>query len=356
MNPVGQVWSQLQQADLVLGEQPETSEIESPWYVKVLLGFSGWLASIFMLGFVGIGFDFIADSSAVMIVIGALMILGSYWLLQRPKNEFVEHLTLAFSLAGQLLVVFAVFDFVNDKDDIAWFLIALIEIPLALMMPNQLHRFFSSFAAVFCLTLALAPHGFSYILSGMVMLLSTWLWMNEFQYPKQIKKMRAIGYGLIFALIQLKGSFLFLGTTDSLRLFRTHSEIWAQPWVGEVISGIAMLYVVGQILRHNNYKISDRLSALALLSSSLLIVLSFEAQGITTGIMILLIGFAASNRVLQGLGIISLLFYTSSYYYMLQNSLFDKALTLLVIGVFLLLSRWILLSMYPNHRESPDEQ
>ncbi len=39
------VWGQLRDAGLVTGECPPRTESPSPWYVRVMLGFSGWIAA-----------------------------------------------------------------------------------------------------------------------------------------------------------------------------------------------------------------------------------------------------------------------------------------------------------------------
>ncbi len=49
------LWGSLLKAGLVEGQPPATDTIESPWYVKAILAFSGWLAAIFLLGFRGCG-------------------------------------------------------------------------------------------------------------------------------------------------------------------------------------------------------------------------------------------------------------------------------------------------------------
>ena len=83
----------------------------------------------------------------------------------------------------------------------------------------------------------------------------------------------------------------------------------------------------------------------------MLCLVSLEARGITVGLMILLLGFANSNRVLMGLGIIGLLFYISTYYYLLDTTLLNKSLSLLVIGAVLLAWRWSLLRFIPITQE-----
>lgn len=347
-----QMWTTLLQAGLVQGTAPETGKLESPWYVKALLAFSGWLAALFLLGFIGAGLYFIIQNSGASFITGSVMIGGAFAILRMPKNEFFEHLALAMSLAGQVLVMSAIFDITKRNDEMAWVLVALLQVSLAVVMPNFVHRVLSSFIAAFAFSMALASMGAPYVFSGVVMFLAAWLWLNEFRYPQHMRKIRAIGYGLVLSLIQLKGTSLFgLGIMGWI-FGRNQSESWVQPWMGEVLAGAVALYVVWQLLQRWGQAISGRLAITALLGTLLLCAVSMEARGITVGMVIMLLGFAGGNRVLLGLGIVSLLFYLSSYYYLLDATLLVKAQTLLIVGLVLLAVRWLMLRIMPGGKEA----
>jgi len=347
-----QMWATLLQAGLTEGAAPETGKLESPWYVKVLLAFSGWLAALFLLGFIGMGFEFVFKNSTAAFIIGGIMIGGAFAILRIPKNEFVEHLALAVSLAGQALVVFAIFDISNRNEKIAWLLVALLQVTLTIVMPNFVHRVFSSFVAAFAFNMALTFWGWPYVVSGVVMLLAASCWLNEFRYPHQMRKIRAIGYGLVLALIQLKGTALFGYRTMGWRFAQNQPELWAKPWIGEVLTGAVTLYVVWHLLQRYGQSISEGISITALLGTFLLCAVSMEVQGITVGMVIMLLGFAGANRVLLGLGIVSLLFYISSYYYLLDTTLLAKSQTLLIVGLVLLSLRWLMLNIIPVKKEA----
>ena len=44
------VWMKLLHAGIVQGTAPRADKLESPWYVKLLLAVSGWIASLFLIG------------------------------------------------------------------------------------------------------------------------------------------------------------------------------------------------------------------------------------------------------------------------------------------------------------------
>jgi hypothetical protein len=286
---IEQIWATLLKVGAVQGTAPaETGTPASPWYLKVLSAFFGWLAALFLLGFIGMGFRFVFRSGSAALILGGMMIGGAFAILRIPKNEFVEHLGLAASLAGQALVVFAIFDMSNYNENIAWLLVALLEIPLAVIMPNFVHRVFSSFFAAFAFSMALTSMGWPYIVSGVVMLLAALCWLNEFSYPQHMKKIRAIGYGLVLALNQLKGTALF-GFSAMVWGFSPHpSASWIKPWIGEGLIGAVALFVVWHLLRRYHQVISDRLSITALLGTLLLCAVSIKAQGVTVGVVIIL--------------------------------------------------------------------
>jgi uncharacterized membrane protein len=347
-----QVWETLRQAGLTEGAAPETGKLESPWYVKILLAFSGWLAAVFLLGFIGMGLGFVFESSGAAMIIGGMMIGGAFALLRISKNEFVEHLALAVSLAGQVLVVFALFDISSSDQEIAWLLLALLQLSLAVVMPNFVHRVFSSFVAAIAFTICLTYWGGYYVVGGMVMFLAALCWLHEFRYPRQMKRIQAIGYGLVLALILLKGTALFGYRTIGWLFSRDQPELWAGPWIGELLTGVVAIYVVWHLLQRYGQRISERITITALSGTILLCGVSMEVQGITVGMVIVLLGFAGANRVLVGLGVLSLLFYISFYYYLLDTTLLAKSQTLLIVGLVLLLLRWLMLTFIPANQEA----
>jgi len=66
MNPASaqQLWAKLASAGLTVGNMPEAEETDTPWYVRVMLGIAGFIAAVFLLGFVGVGFAFVLESKA----------------------------------------------------------------------------------------------------------------------------------------------------------------------------------------------------------------------------------------------------------------------------------------------------
>jgi len=345
-----QLWSTLSTAGLVDGLAPEPCELESPWYVKVLMAFFGWLAAVFLLGFVGIVMASILENSFASILVGGFMIGAAFTLLRAPKSAFLEHFSLAISLAGQILVIWGMFEASNTESTILWLAVMVFQSVLAVFMPGVVHRVFSSFAACIALSIALRLVGAPYLASGIILLGAALLWLNEFRHPRYMLQMRSLGIGLVLAVIKIKGTLLFSSSSIFWLGYRHHTELLIGPWVGELLTGFVFLFVVWQLLHRFNNQLSTKLRVTALLSAIIIAAVSFESPGITIGIVILLLGFAGSHRVLIGLGIAALLFYISAYYYLLDTTLLMKALTLMVLALVLLSGRWLMRHFLP-----PDE-
>ncbi len=339
MSNVTQTWQVLREKGLTSNDKPVAQNVDSPWYIKTLLAFSGWLASIFILIFIGSIFYSLLENTVVCFAVGALMVVAAFFILNTQKTDFIEHLGLSVSLAGQMLIIYTFYEGMSLSFTVASVLSALLHITLAVVIPNFVHRVFSAFFASFCLSLAFGREGLPYLLDSLLMFACAWIWLNEFVYPKQHKRLAPIGYGLVLSLMQLKGTVLF--TPGALLWSSKHdaSVSWAQPWVGEMLCAAVMMYVVFTLLKKNSVPLKSPLALTVLVSALLLSAISMEANGITVGIMVLLLGFFGSNSVLIGVGIASLLFYTSAYYYLLDSTLLAKSATLFVIGALLLIAR-----------------
>jgi len=345
------LWSKLAMAGIVVGDQPEQASLESPWYVKLLMAFFGWLAAVFLIGFIGAGLAFVIDSTPASLIAGAAMIVGAFFILRSRKKEFFEHFALAISLAGQVLLLWSL----NDNNAFGstqfWVIAALLQMLLALVIPDFVHRVFSAFSASVALHLAFASQTMHFLIPGILLFGCVWLWLSEYRFPAHIQRIQAIGYGLVLALIPFKGSLLFPYGNLFWYEFQGRSTISLPWWLGELVLSLALVFLVWQLSIRYRELMSQKMLVAVSLATIILVALSFEVPGISMAIAILLLGFAGSNPVLQGLGIVSLLFNASAYYYLLETTLLFKAWILLSLGLVLLVSRWLISRVFPENKE-----
>ncbi len=352
-----QMWMDLLRAGVVQGTAPQPGKLESPWYVKILLAVSGWIASLFLLGFLAMACMAIVDDSTFAFSIGGIMLLVAFVILRSQKNEFVEHLSLAVSLAGQALVVYGILGHSGEFESGHWLWVLLLQVILVIFMPNFIHRIFSTFVAGLAFFMALFYSGWSFGACGVLMVGVAWCWLNEFCYLKQMRIIQAVGYGLVLALIFLKGvelsGYKIIGWIGWFGYYR--SETLGKPWISELLTGVAVVYVVWDILQRYRQPLFQPLTIIAILGTVVVCALSFEVHGLTVGMMLIVLGFVGTNRLLLGLGIASLVSFISFYYYLLDSTLLAKSGSLCATGISLLVLRWCMLRVLATKKEATHE-
>jgi hypothetical protein len=257
--------------------------------------------------------------------------------LRSPKSEFFEHLGLAVSLNGQVLLIWLFSEYFSHTDWLLWLLSAVLQLLLAWLMPSYLHRVFSAFLAAYALSVTMALLAIPALFSSVLMLACAWLWLHEFKLKQHYSKFNAIAYGLTLALVLVKSA----DTLDWLWFaqdINNHSSYFAwSDYLDEGLNCLILLYAVWQLLKRYQVPLSSSSAKITLLGVLLIGLSSMQAPGITVAMLIMLLGFAASHRVLLGLGLISALFYIGKYYYSLEITLTQKSLSLLLLGLTLLL-------------------
>jgi hypothetical protein len=350
-NAIEQLWAQLSNQGLVEGECPQAQVVDSPWYVKVLLGFTGWLASLFFLAFLGGAFVFVFESEGAALVLGVLFIGGSYAGLRAPKNEFLEHAALCLSFSGQFLLLWALGEIFTGSVALS-FLFLVVQMMLAFLMPNDIHRVLSSLFAVFGFFAVLIVLGLPYLLSGIMSVVIIWIWLHEFDHLRHMRRLRSIGYGLVlgFLLLQIFHQARAISWIYDLVAAGTNPNP-NYLWFAQILPVLSLIYLAWHLVKRYAYPWNHPLSVAVISLCLLLAMLSFNSSAIVYGLVVLLLGFANSNRVLMGLGILSSLTLASWYYYQLSETLLVKSGYLMVLGISLLILRFLLNGYVVRHQE-----
>jgi len=339
MNESSSLSERLSSAGVRLTPTEHDRGLESPWFVKTLLALAGWVAAVLILGFIAIGFSSLVDKSPALMALGILMIAGAYAMLRLTTNDFVEHLALAASLAGQLLVAWSISGLLDRFDAGFWWSLVVLQGLLVAIMPNFVHRVFSSFSATLALSLALNDSGAPFLAGALALAALTWLWLHEFRYPDKLRLVQALGYGLALGLMAIQYLSRF---GHSWLGWRAETGAWTQPWMGELLGAAALGYLLWHLFQRAERRAGPFVQFAAYGGAGLLALASLQAYGLAQGAVVLVLGFAIGNRLLMGLGVVTLLFSISSYYYLLDVTLLTKAQTLLILGILLLSARWLM--------------
>lgn len=343
------LWAMLVTQGLASGEQPPRSEHRSPWYVRVMLGIAGWIGALFLLSFVGVMFVFVMQHALAAIAVGALACAGASVIFRsRPKGDFAAQFGLAISIVGQLLIAYGLAKWFDTKLWPVALVMAAVQAVLFIVIPNFVHRVWVAWTGVFAVALALGDVGWHALALPMATVAFAWVWVREFDFGARAEILRAGGYGLALACMQL--TFMH-GDQFWSWLHKEDGTKFAGDfvaWLGVVLSAAALLWTVVLLLKREGVPLDSHVSRIALAGAAILSLACIKAPGVGPAAAILIVGYANGNRVLAGLGILALLGYLSQYYYALHATLLEKSIILACTGFALLLIRLLLHRWWPQ--------
>ena len=156
--------------------------------------------------------------------------------------------------------------------------------------------------------------------------------------------MSAMGYASAYVLLSISVYFIAAEYGNSLN---NYGESFSYNYyLAQGLLTLASLYAAYLILKR--YQVKLRSTAGLLISAAIVLlgIMSIYVSGLLATSLIIIIATANSQRVLLGLGVIASVGYIFWYYYQLDTSLLVKSASMLVIGIALLLLRWLLIKGY----------
>ena len=340
------LWAQLKDYDIVSGERPGLLHDSAPWYIKIILGFSGWFAAAFLIAFIGSLFSWLVNSAGASFLLGCGVLGIAIFTLHKHHNDFTEHLGIAFSLAGQALILWGVVSAFGESIRLCALIMLSVEIFLVLTVNNFIHRIFSSFAACSAFYIMTNFGDFESLFRGTLIdtlsitafaLLSAWLWLNEFKFIYTSIGTRAVAWGVTIALVVFESAAILQHTHRTLN--SSHNTVFSDfTWITEGTLVGVLIWVTYRVLL-GFPRISGAFKSAIYFGLLGFGVLATQAPGIIIGLILILLGFHQQHRVLQGIGLLSLIIYLSRYYYLLEHTLAFKSAILALTGIVLLIIR-----------------
>ncbi|MEJ2453697.1 MAG: DUF4401 domain-containing protein, partial [Candidatus Thiodiazotropha sp.] len=273
-----------------------------PWYVRAMVGFGAWLASLMLIGFVT-SLSMIAGGGYG--IIGALLITGATLIRQRADGDFLTQCAMAASLAGQALLAYAVADSLGYDETEAFLGVALMmSVTLFFIYPDSVHRVLMLLLAAGELTgllyhweaNALVPL-IGPLLAGALILLMERL--PTLAGSRHARLIQPLASGLMLGAFGL----LLLSTVYLLPELGAEFVFYPRPWISSLLLGAALLYL-GNRLWPELADPADARSRRLFLALLLLIAASaWYAPGLNLGLIVLLLGARSGRRSFIGAGI-----------------------------------------------------
>jgi hypothetical protein len=342
-----QLWKRLQEAGLVTGELSHGSG--SPWYIRTMMGCAGWIGAFFLLAFIGTAFVTVMQDAAAA-TFASLLCCGAAYAVFRaaPRNDFSQQFGLAMGVTGQILAGVAVYKDFSFNDPTGHFLFLCVELALTICMPNFSHRVFTTLGAATALFFGLFQAGLQGVALPLVAAGCAGVWRCEIRLSERVAIWRPVGYGLALGMIQIAAMERFSGIGGFLA--SQHEAGWLRqhgPMVGTLLTAVVFIAVVADILKEMEQNLDSTEGKAAILCALLLMALTIPAHGLAAALLLVVLGFAAANRVLGGLGLLALVSFLAHYYYSMHETLLFKSAILLATGATLLAARYLIGRLFP---------
>ena len=339
------------------------SEARSPWFISLFFGMSGILASLFFIGFLTLLLDntgLLDSTLAVFIIGGILSVIGGFLFYNARirHSPFWNSLAFAITLAGQGYIAYALLAS-EIAEPLNIMLLLLVQLLMTVAIPNFIYRLLSATLALNCLFYLLNYYHLSEISLGLLALITSVTHLQRYTLAafiptkwrmNALEIMSAIGYASAYVLLSVSVYFIAAEYGNSFANFNSldsYGEAFSYNYyLAQGLLTLASLYAAYLILKRYHIKL---LSAAGLLISAAIVLLgimSIYVSGLLATSLIIIIATANSQRVLLGLGVIASVGYIFWYYYQLDTSLLVKSVSLFVIGIALLLLRWLLIKSY----------
>ena len=346
------------QSDLALSAHKiEAKADDTPWFLQLFLGFSGLVSGLLLIGFFFLLMSSILDDASAQFIISIILIGASFGLFKisrSGRNTFLSSLAFALSIAGQGFLCAALFSFDLELPLGVW-LFLLVQAALIIAMPNFVHRLLSSFIALGCLIYLLSFYNAAEVSAALLALITSAIGLNHYTILRSTPTLwrasvseicRATSYAS--ALMLLTVSVYIIAAEYGRHIINQHTLFNYHYPLAQGLLILASVYATHLILRRYRTKLLSSTGLMTIFAISVLGMVSVYVSGLLATSLVIVIAMANSQRVLMGLGILALVSYVCWYYYQLDTSLLLKAGSMLLIGVGILIMRWLLVSQYFN--------
>lgn len=311
----------------------EQAAPDTPWYINLFVALGAWVAAAFSLPFVVFFLYLLFAQSeasedawfASIIVWGFVFIAAGTALRLLRERIFLSQLALALSAAGHAVALVGL----GHSFHGLWPVMLASVLLCAVLYPlfrDPIHRFASTVLAMVMVTV--------------------WLFTADLEHGLHVLVLlEVVGSGFLFtshmtpALRPLAYAFAvsLLGTLGIILM--PEVDVGTPWWPSSAILALALVWLY-QRLAGGVQGLRREPMVLAICVTLLLGVVS--SPGILAAVWLLVLGYALGDRILLGLGSISLPAFMVMYYYGLDVSPLTRSGVLVTSGAVLLGARWYL--------------
>ena len=317
-----------------------------PWYIRAMVGFGAWLASLLLIGFVA-GFGLALGNSTV---VGLALIAGATWVRRQGRfdgNDFVVQCTLATSLAGQALFAWGLADLLSgDEARTACVILLAMSTVLFFLFPDRIHRVLMvllAASALVTLAYAFGVNDVVPVIGPLFAAALVWLYTRRavLVAAGHGELVRPLGNGLMLAAF----GCLLLSTIYVLPELTRDFVFYPRPWLSTLLLGALFLYA-GQVTWPTLLEGSHRAAVPTMYGLMLAVIAAaWAAPGLLLGLVVALLGAGSGHRTFVAAGVAFLVVFVGAYFYGIEITMLQKSITLVTTGIVILVARWALLGL-----------
>jgi uncharacterized membrane protein len=345
-----QLWQSLFNQRLVGNDTAPDTPLSSPWYITGAQIIGGWIAALFILAFVLASIASVDDKLQSILVMGILITLGclTYYRMGKSNQEFVLQMVFAFSISGQLMLLWGIHDALkHTDDDIIALMYALVFALHWWLIPHKANQFIAAIAMVPSVLAILAIYQLSQLILPLLIVSLMLVWSQLYRWPQCYQRLRVLGYALSLNLLFANFALSDMGRWMDLPEVLLAFDARFSHYLAVIMVLLSALWLIHQVFNQlstqpielTNTAQLSRVKFIAILNAILISLLSIPMAGISTALLMLLLGYFYNEFKLLALAIGALVSFIGLYYYSLHINLFDKSLWLMASGVVLLLIR-----------------
>ena len=345
-----QLWQSLVNQGVVDNSTAPAIQLSSPWYIIGAQILGGWIAALFVLAFVIACIASVNDMEQSILAMGSIITLSclTYYRVGENNQEFILQMVFAFSISGQLMMLWGIHDTLKHIDD---GLIALMYAVLFAvhwwLIPHKANQFIAAIAMVPSVLAILAIYQLSQLILPLLIVSLMLVWSQLYRWPQCYQRLRVLGYALSLNLLCANFSLSDMGRWMDLPEVLMAFDARFSQYLAVAMVLLSALWLINQVFNQlstqpielTNTAQLSRVKFIAILSAILISLLSIPMAGISTALLMLLLGYFYNEFKLLALAIGALVSFIGLYYYSLHINLFDKSLWLMASGVVLLLIR-----------------
>jgi len=315
----------------ILEEYNTQGENKSSFAIKILSVFGGFLATLTFLGFLAIAGLY--NSEFGLLIFGIGFIISAIWLNKVYDKLIIDTFSISIYVIGFALLAFGLFEMNVDENIIA-ILISLIALSSLIITQN----FILSFISVLTISggfLFLIISNNSYDLIHLYIaintLILTYLFLNEAKIVSSNKRLSQLYNPIrIGIVISLLFGLILVGKRHLTPITQNHI------WLSSIVMILVTMYLVYTIMKINEIN-TVKSKVMIYTLSALILVSTIFSPSISGAIVIILLSFLVNYKTGLVIGIISIIYFISQYYYDLNFTLLTKSIILFISGIMFLL-------------------